>query len=701
MTHPLRRGLPTRPVAGRRLRLLAAAVFFAVTASACTDSAPERTQGPADAPPPAADTAPEAAGPSEGGSDDEDGDEDRVERDRPVVVDAAFEPGPCGFAVPPGTEPRCGTVAVPMDWQTGEGRVELAVAVFPARSPDPAPDPIVYLEGGPGGHVLDAVRLTHAQLVAPLQDRRDVILFDQRGVGRSTPALGCPEITAATREAEDGGPEVGAAEAERAFLDALVACRARLEADGVDLATFTTIDNAHDVEAIRVALGYESWNLFGISYGTRLGLEVLRQHPDGVRSAVLDSVFPPDADSVAENPGSFLASYEAVVAACAAEASCEAAGPLDERLRAVVERYEADPVRVEVTDLLTGTTDEIDLRGDTIVGIVLQALYSPEWFGDLPELAADLEAGRLWAAETYLSRMRSTESLFSPGMFYAVVCNDEVAFADEDAVAAALPPDPFGLQDEFDYGSNVGAQAFLTCDAFGSNPSPAVADEPVTSDVPTLVLAGRYDPVTPVVWAERAVRTLPGSHLVIDEFGSHGVSIGPCPMDIVNTFVDEPSIRPDTSCLDGGAVRFLAPVDGSVVLETVERATASGRVLVTARPQEWLHGELPGDSYRQSSLLDPTQLIQVADDPLTALGLELYLDQTYDVQLGPGTDRPPDGRGRVWRERTGRSEVAEVVWSEATIGDSEVVVILVSAPGELDANLASVGLPALEAIEVR
>ena len=616
----------------------------------------------------------------------------------PATIEADFEEGNCGFDVPAGSDPRCGTVSVPMDWSTGEGEIDLAVAVFASTSNSPAPDPVVYLEGGPGGHALETIRFVTADLLEPLQERGDVVFFDQRGAGLSQPRLTCPEIEALEREIEDQ-LDVDDDETEQRFQDALSGCGQRLTDEGIDLGSFNSINNAHDVEAIRVALGYEQWNLHGISYGTKLGLEVLRQHPEGVRTVILDSVFPPEVDSALENPSTFLDSYEAVLAACAAEQPCAEGGDLGQRLAAVVQRYDAEPVEVEVRNLLTGSSDEIYLRGETIIGVVNQALYAPLWFTDLPELVTELEDGRTDAIESFLSQQRTNEPFFSPGMFYAIECNEEIVFADPDAVAAALPPDPFGLNEHFNYASNNGSRAFSTCEAFGSDPAAAISNEAVVSDTPALVMAGRYDPVTPVSWAEVAAAGLANSHLVIDPFDSHGVSTGECGMSVVIAFLDDPATRPDSSCFDDGELRFLTPPDGSVTLETVTRPTSGGGEVTTSRPQSWTHGELPGDSYRQASFLDPTQLLQVADEPLLRLGLEFYLNESFDVVLG-ASQNPNEIGGRNWTRRSGANERVAAEWYETEISGASVFVVLVSTPDELEANIETILMPALETIDV-
>ena len=345
-----------------------------------------------------------------------------------------FSSGPCQFDMPTDLEARCGTVTVPADWATGDGSIELPIAIFLSTAANPAPDPVIYLEGGPGSHTLETLIYSAEDIIEPLVDRGDVIFFDQRGAGLSSPQLVCDEVEETTRRLEDD-PSISDAQAESESHDALARCRQRLLDTGVDLTDYNSINNAHDVEAIRRALDYDQWNLYGISYGTKLGLEVLRQHPEAVRTAVLDSVYPPQVDSVRDNPKTFVDSYEAVVAACAREAACAAQGDLALRINQVVAGLDAEPIQVEVQDWIGGITDEVFVTGETVVGVVVGALYSPYRFTDIPEMISELEVGRTDALETYLSQDRSTERFFSDGMFYAIACHEEISFADEDEVA--------------------------------------------------------------------------------------------------------------------------------------------------------------------------------------------------------------------------------------------------------------------------
>ena len=269
--------------------------------------------------------------------------------------------------------------------------MKLIVGVLPSRSgSDNAP--IVYLEGGPGAHALDTLQFQFTEIWDPLLDDFDLIFFDQRGTGFSEPSLRCPELTRVTRDAEDD-PSLAPAQLQALGDEALGACASGFRNRGIDTAQYNTVNNARDADAIREALGYDEWNLLGISYGTRLALDMMRQFPETIRSAVIDSVYPPQVDATKEQSQTFLDSFELVSAACDAEPACAAEGNLSERLIAAAADLEAQPREVEVVNFLTGATDTVQANGDAVVGLVAGGLYSPFAFTDWPELLTDLESG--------------------------------------------------------------------------------------------------------------------------------------------------------------------------------------------------------------------------------------------------------------------------------------------------------------------
>ena len=258
----------------------------------------------------------------------------------PVTVEACPRPLPAGEIE--GQTVICGRVEVPEVHGDPDSRqIDLSFAVLRARTLSPAPDPLVYLHGGPGsGTVRDLW-----SIVVPIFDqfraRRDVVTFDQRAAGLSSDMVTCFDTLGAnivTLMAPGAFPETAP------DTDIFVDCLDELRSGSVDITAYNTTQNAYDTQALMRALGYKDWNLYGISYGTQLALEILRVAPEGVRSAVIDSVYPTDSRAYDENVMPLQESIQATLDQCAADAACAAAYPdLAATLDRVAARLQESP----------------------------------------------------------------------------------------------------------------------------------------------------------------------------------------------------------------------------------------------------------------------------------------------------------------------------------------------------------------------
>jgi pimeloyl-ACP methyl ester carboxylesterase len=241
---------------------------------------------------------------------------------------------------------RCGYLTVPEDRSKPGGRtIRIFVLRLPATSPNPKPDPIVVLSGGPGG----GGSIQFGQFFgSPLNVERDIILFDQRGSLQSS-RLGCAEYDVALNSAIS--IPFTSDEQTAKQVAAVTACRDAATAAGIDRASYNTAENAADLADLRVALGIDEWNVTGSSYGTKLALVELRDHPEGIRSMVIDSLSPPNIQIAEKWWAAPASSFKAIFAACAAQPSCAAAYPdLEAEFIATVKRLDESPVVVETTD---------------------------------------------------------------------------------------------------------------------------------------------------------------------------------------------------------------------------------------------------------------------------------------------------------------------------------------------------------------
>lgn len=443
-----------------------------------------------------------------------------------------FQPGPCPFELAGEEAQRqtqCGVLSVPERRDRPNGRtLALAVAVARARDPARALEPVIYLAGGPGASALHELSIWGG---STLGDRHDVILLDQRGTGFSKPSLVCglgfgemvPPDERWTREELFQNYEVGTAK-----------CRSRLIADDVDIAAYTTNENAADVEDLRVALGIEQWSLYGISYGTRLALEVMRDHPDGVKAVVLDSAYPPQAPADEDQGARLDRAFDALVALCASDAACAASYPdLGARFADSMDRLGAKPF------LGYG-----EIASHTIEAALRGWLYQTQVIGLLPALVHSAEIGNTAPYLPILEALPPSPDEVALGLNLSIECSERQAQARPSAIAADVAAHPrWRALLERDWVPTA-------CQAWNV-PAASPADlAPVHSSIPTLIFEGTLDPATPPSYGDMTAATLDHATVVrVPGFG-HGVTVFHCPSGIRDAFLVDPSASLDTSCVD-------------------------------------------------------------------------------------------------------------------------------------------------------
>ena len=454
----------------------------------------------------------------------------------------------CPFRPLPGADPQCGYLSVPANRsRPEEGRIRLAAAVFPARSEEIHP-PVVYLEGGPGGEALASLPFSYETLVKPLDAERTVIVFDQRGVGYSEPSLSCPEIRLLTFDLLD--EDLPDEEWLARYTAVLHECRQTWVNRGIDLSNFNSAASAADVADLRAALGYGEWDLYGISYGTRLALTVMRDHPEGIRSVVLDSAYPHQVDEIALALRGAAGALDELFSACAADPYCSSAyGDLETLLFSAVERLDESPAEIEVIDYFTFRTYPALLDGGGLLSLVFLALYSEWSFPRIPRALAEIQDGRYSSAEELLSLFLANSAFLSVGMNVTIGCREEVPFSDPGLAGSEREAHPrlapLVEGSLFELGN---ASEF--CAAWGAGKAGPIENQPVTSSIPALVMAGRFDPVTPPDYGRRTAEHLGGAWLVEFPTLAHGVStVEGCPRSIMLDFLADPADEPDTACL--------------------------------------------------------------------------------------------------------------------------------------------------------
>lgn len=371
---------------------------------------------------------------------------------------------------------RCGTWSVPEDRSHPDGRkIALRVAVVPAVSREPAPDPLVFLTGGPGQAATESY-VTLAPAFRKIAKDRDILLVDQRGTGGSN-ALRCPETDASDLMLLD----------EKEVRPWVERCLASLDADP---RLYTTSIAMQDLDDVRQALGYQKVDLYGLSYGTRAALTYLRMFPDRVRAVILDGVVPPTAVLGLDVAKDAQRALDIVIARCGANPTCAKAFP---HLRSDLDRLMArlrTPVPVALRHPRSGEEQTLRLTRDMAAYAIRILSYAQETQSLIPLLLKSAEDEDLapLAAQFLMTTTQVGETM-ADGMGLSVVCSEDYPFFDDRAIAERT-------RDTY-LGAVQTDSLKLVCPIWPKGEIPKDFKSPLHSDVPVLLLSGQADPVTP------------------------------------------------------------------------------------------------------------------------------------------------------------------------------------------------------------
>jgi pimeloyl-ACP methyl ester carboxylesterase len=433
----------------------------------------------------------------------------------------------CGFSVD-GVELDCGFIEVAENRDLdGRGRyIPYFFVRARATGPDRATDPLVELVGGPGQHASDFAR-DIVQRDLPRLGRRDLLIVDQRGTGRSN-RLDCFSHDLAA------DPDALRKLFDQDFFDpgAFRRCLAELETRA-DLTRYTTTASAHDLEELRVALGYDVLNLRGGSYGTRLGLEYIRRYPESVRSAVLAGVAPGSALLVETVARDFQDALDAVIEACEAEEACAAAYPgFRAELHALLEEVDGQAVTVALPHPATGDPHEVRLRHAQLITALRYTLYSVRLSAGLPkQVRAAADGDWTPLAGMLPALLVGLHNAVAEGMWASVKCAEELPFIDPERARKLSSGTLMGtlrLDDEM-----------AICSFWPRGEAAPDFHEPVRADVPVLLIAGEFDPASPLGLAEEAAKHLGRGVVVRVRNRSHwGLGGDACVDGLVEAFLE-------------------------------------------------------------------------------------------------------------------------------------------------------------------
>ena len=432
------------------------------------------------------------------------------------------------------SEVKCAILEVFENRETKQGRkIGLNIVVLPAGARIKEADPIFLFAGGPGQAATDLAREAMA-ILGGLNAKRDIVLIDQRGTGKSN-GLNCKP---ADTDADELIDPIKRDELARKLL---LECRDALMRRA-DLTQYTTTIAMADIDAARQALGFAKINLWGASYGTRAAMEYLRRYPDHVRSVVIDGVAPATMALPATFARDAGAAFDKMVAACAGESGCAKRFPhLKSDIESVLAALDKSPRKIALPDALTGVRRELVITKDRVLMAVFSSLYIPEFAALLPDSLARARLGDFAPLMSVASAFGGfdEEKIFA-GMRFSVVCTEDVPQIRRDATALIVP-----------FGEIFVREFSKACEDWPRGVVPKDFATLPRSDKPVLILSGGIDPVTPPVFGEEARKTLTNSlHLIAKNVG-HGVSSRGCAPRLIKKFIESASVAGlDGGCLD-------------------------------------------------------------------------------------------------------------------------------------------------------
>ncbi|MBI5034977.1 MAG: alpha/beta hydrolase [Chloroflexi bacterium] len=419
---------------------------------------------------------------------------------------------------------KCGTLAVPKSPDNPEGeKLDLNIAVIPAVSRNPKPDPLFFLAGGPGQAATEIGALMSSVFDQANRDR-DLVFVDQRGTGKSNP-LKCDLPKDASQLEDDK------------VLALFKECPTKLQGD---LTLFTTEIAMQDLDRVRQALHYEKINLYGASYGTRAALTYLRIFPDRVRTVILDGVVSADFKLFLTSARDGQRALQLLFTRCKADVACSQQFPnLQTEFETLLEKLDAAPVQTRLPDPATGKPIDLKITRDMFTGMVFGLLYVPELNSLLPLAIHSAAVDNNFAP--LVAQASQVDAGLYRGMFYAVACTEDAPFLNPDEIVAFSRDSYFGDQ----------SKSFReVCASWTRGQVSPDFRKPVASNVPVLLLSGEADPITPPYYADQVAATLPNSlHLIGPGIG-HGLVMRGCVSRIATDFVKSASVKNlETACV--------------------------------------------------------------------------------------------------------------------------------------------------------
>ena len=423
---------------------------------------------------------------------------------------------------------QCGFVEVPRNWDSKRSETtKLGYLIIRSQSENRKEDPVVFLQGGPGGEVLNLANI-YSQI--NLDPDRDYILYDQRGIGFSEEL--CPNLNVQLLEimALDLDIEEEIAELKKRIQS----CTDYLKTDDRQ---FSTTTSAKDLEALRQHLGYKQLNLFGGSYGTRLGLKYMELYPKHVRSAILSGLFPPEIRMYDHLFSNFSNSLNKMFTDCANTTDCNTSYPnLKSEFLKIYNTLKTNPITIS----LNGS--DFVLNQQDVLLFMHQMLYKNNTIEGLPEFIKALKSRDESHIVSTINQFLPRLTLINLAVYYAIMTADEGRYNNQDKLNKDSEDSLFSDAGLSLFSADPEVIKLWPSVKVKSNPM-----RPVKSDIPTLLISGDYDPVTPPGNGTVVAKGLSQDQHITFTNDGH-VPVNSCFFGLAKQFLNDPTAQLDANC---------------------------------------------------------------------------------------------------------------------------------------------------------
>jgi len=439
---------------------------------------------------------------------------------------------------------QCGKLMVPENYQQPKGQqISINFAVLPAIDNSKNKEPLMFLAGGPGQA---AVTLAGGLYKAfnEIRKTRDLILVDQRGTGESHP-LQCDEV-------EGLDPYIALPEdfKQKDVKNCLNEFKG-------DLSQYNSENAIRDFDAVRVALGHEKIAIYGGSYGTRAGLVYMRMFPESLSSVVLDSVGPIEVP-IGLFGQSSARSFDLLLQACKKEASCNEAYPeLADDFNKVVSQLEQSPITMNIPHPRLGTSTELKISKSKFISTIFMQLYSTQSRSLVPLTIHQAAKGN-FSPFVGLTAVGDGATGMFIGLTFNIVCNEDMPKITEEM---------FKADADNNFNGDISHYAWkIACPVWPRYRPSENFYNPVTANIPTLIISGELDPVTPPSNGDFSAKTIPNSKHIVMKNSSHTPGVSPCAINMISEFLEKKNPNDlDESCLkDIPEESFMTGLNGGI-----------------------------------------------------------------------------------------------------------------------------------------